>query len=196
MMQRVIAALQKAALLLVLYLALMAGAVLLAPSPAQAQNRDPCALLAAREGWRTILSDVEARWGVSPGAVLAVIDQESRFRADARGAGASGANPTRNFGYAQANIRTWNAFLRGANWQGSSSSTDFEASAHFVGWHFAVLGRRNGLALTDVAGNYLVYKLGEGGYRRGAPASARRLAATIANRAAAHDRALADCPAG
>lgn len=191
-MRRVVAAALKAAFLL----AVVSGPVLLAPSQGHAQNRDPCALLAARDGWRTILSDVEARWGVSPGAVLAVIDQESRFRADARGAGASGANPTRNFGYAQANIRTWNAFLRGANWQGSSSRTDFEASAHFVGWHFAVLGRRNGLALTDVAGNYLVYKMGEGGYRRGAPASARRLAATIANRAAAHDRALAECPGG
>lgn len=192
MMQRVIAAALKAALLVTP----IGAPVLLAPAAATAQNRDPCALLAAREGWRTILSDVETRWGVSPGAVLAVIDQESRFRADARGAGASGANPTRNFGYAQANIRTWNAFLRGAGWQGSSSRTDFEASAHFVGWHFAVLGRRNGLAVTDVAGNYLVYKLGEGGYRRGAPGSARRLAATIAGRAAAHDRALADCPAG
>ncbi len=191
-MRRVVAAALKAAFLL----AVVSGPVLLAPSQAHAQNRDPCALLAARDGWRTILSEVEARWGVSPGAVLAVIDQESRFRADARGAGAGGANPTRNFGYAQANIRTWNAFLRGANWQGSSSRTDFEASAHFVGWHFAVLGRRNGLALTDVAGNYLVYKMGEGGYRRGAPASARRLAATIANRAAAHDRALAECPGG
>ncbi len=191
-MRRVVAAALKAAFLL----AVVSGPVLLAPSQGHAQNRDPCALLAARDGWRTILSEVEARWGVSPGAVLAVIDQESRFRADARGAGASGANPTRNFGYAQANIRTWNAFLRGANWQGSSSRTDFEASAHFVGWHFAVLGRRNGLALTDVAGNYLVYKMGEGGYRRGAPASARRLAATIANRAAAHDRALAECPGG
>lgn len=191
-MRRVVAAALKAAFLL----AVVSGPVLLAPSQGHAQNRDPCALLAARDGWRTILSDVEARWGVSPGAVLAVIDQESRFRADARGAGAGGANPTRNFGYAQANIRTWNAFLRGANWQGSSSRTDFEASAHFVGWHFAVLGRRNGLALTDVAGNYLVYKMGEGGYRRGAPASARRLAATIANRAAAHDRALAECPGG
>ena len=182
-------ALRRAALIA----AVLAAPLLLAPGSVLAQNRDPCSLLAARDGWREILADVEARWGVSPGAVLAVIDQESRFRADARGQGAGGANPSRNFGYAQANIRTWNAFLRGADWQGSSSRTDFEASAHFVGWHFATLGRRNGLAVSDVAGNYLVYKLGEGGYRRGAPAAARRLAATIASRAAAHDEALADC---
>jgi hypothetical protein len=177
-------------------LAVLAAALLpaLLPGAAAAQVRDVCDLMAAREGWRAVLAEVDQRWGVSPGTVIAVLDQESRLRADARGQGAGGANPDRNFGYAQANRRTWAWFLRQSGWEGSTSRTDFEASAHFVGWHFSHVGARNGVAPGNIQANYLIYKQGEGGYRRGASASARALAARVARAAARHDAQLAGCP--
>jgi hypothetical protein len=167
--------------------------VLALPPPALAQVRDACAVVAAREGWRAILADVEARWGVTPGTVIAVLDQESRLRADARGQGAGGANPERNFGYAQANRRTWSWFLRHSGWIGSPSRTDFEASAHFVGWHFSHVGGRNRVGPSDIEANYLIYKQGEGGYRRGTPPSSRALAARVASAARRFDGQLASC---
>lgn len=178
--------------------AMVLGAITLGllPVAARAQVRDACAVMSANPHWPEVLGAVRDRWGVSPGTVIAVLDQESRLRADARGAGAAGANPPRNFGYAQANLRTWTWFLRHSGWTGSSSRTDFAASAHFVGWHFSHVGARNGLSPTDIASNYLVYKQGEGGYRRGSPASARALAGRIAHRAAALDAQLAGCAAG
>jgi hypothetical protein len=160
--------------------------------PAYAQTRDPCPLLARNPGWSTALEAAQLEWRVSPGVILAVLDQESRFKPDARGAGAAGANPVRNFGFAQANLRTWTWFARETGETGGR--TDFAASARFVGWHFATMERRIGRPRSDTVSQYLVYKQGEGGYRRGSPASARGVARLVAQRAAALEAALERCP--
>jgi hypothetical protein len=170
-----------------------AGATLLSAGAAQAQIRDACAFLSDRPTWRRDLEAASQTWGVSQGVILAVLDQESRMRADARGAGGGGGEPQRNFGFAQANLSTWNWYLRDTRTQ--ASRTDFAASARFVGWHFATFERRIGQPRENTIQHYLAYKMGEGGYRRGAPESARRLAATVAARGRAHDAALADCAA-
>jgi hypothetical protein len=163
-----------------------------APSVSQAQTSDACALLARNQAWSDDLKAAQEKWEVSPGTLLAVIDQESRFNPSARGAGAGGANPDRNFGFAQANLRTWNWFLRETG-RTSGSRTDFGLSVDFVGWHFATMERRIGAPRTDTVAQYLAYKMGEGGYRRGAPASARSNAARLFGRAEMFDRQLAGC---
>jgi hypothetical protein len=170
----------------------VAIALLLAPSLAQAQTSDACALLARNDGWSDDLKAAQTKWSVTPGTMLAVLDQESRFNPAARGAGASGANPERNFGFAQANLRTWNWFLRETG-RASGARTDFGLSVDFVGWHFATMERRIGAARTNVIEHYLAYKMGEGGYRRGAPASARAIASRLASRARAFDGQLTGC---
>jgi hypothetical protein len=164
----------------------------LMPSFVQAQTADACALLARNDGWTDDLKAAQEKWQVSPGTMLAVLDQESRFNPAARGAGAGGANPDRNFGFAQANLRTWNWFLRETG-RTSGSRTDFGLSVDFVGWHFATMERRIGAARTNVIEQYLAYKMGEGGYRRGAPASARAVASRLASRARSFDGQLAGC---
>jgi hypothetical protein len=172
--------------------ALCALLVTLTGTGLQAQTRDPCALLSAQPSWRQDLETASQTWNVSPGVMLAVLDQESRFRPNARGQGAEGANPVRNFGYAQANLRTWNWFLRETG-RASGARTDFGLSVDFVGWHFAEMEKRIGAARTNTIAQYLAYKMGEGGYKRGAPASARALAERVASRAAAFDRQLEGC---
>jgi hypothetical protein len=161
--------------------------------PAAAQTRDMCALLAANPGWTQVLDDVEQRWGVTPGVVLAIIDQESRFVPAARGPGADGADPERNFGYAQANRRTWHWFLRDSGWAGSRSRTDFEASAHFIGWHFASHTDDIDAPASDTYRHYLVYKQGLGGYRRGPSQGARQIARTVVARAQRAQSQLTGC---
>jgi hypothetical protein len=165
---------------------------LMMPTLASAQTADMCALLVRNPSWADSLKASQAKWQVTPGTILAIIDQESRFNATARGLGANGANPVRNFGYAQANLGTWNWFLRDSG-KTSESRSDFEVSADFVGWHFATMERRIGAPRSNVSAHYLAYKMGEGGYKRGAPASARALASRIAARARSIDSQLSGC---
>jgi hypothetical protein len=171
---------------------ILAAMLVLAPAAVQAQTSDVCALLARNAGWSDDLKAAQEKWRVSPGVMLAVIDQESRFNPAARGAGAGGDNPVRNFGFAQANLRTWNWFLRETD-RTSGSRTDFGLSVDFVGWHFATMERRIGAARSNTTEHYLAYKMGEGGYRRGAPASARGIASRISSRARTFDGQLAGC---
>jgi hypothetical protein len=168
------------------------AALILSPWPAHAQTSDVCALLARNDGWAEGLKSAQEKWRVTPGTMLAVLDQESRFNANARGAGAGGANPSRNFGFAQANLTTWNWFLRDTG-KSSGSRTDFGLSADFVGWHFATMERRIGASRDNTSAHYLAYKMGEGGYKRGASTSSRALAARITARARNFDGQLTAC---
>ena len=162
------------------------------PATVAAQTQDVCGLLGRHAGWSEDLKAAQEKWRVSPGNILAVIDQESRFNAAARGAGAGGGNPSRNFGFAQANLTTWNWFLRDTG-KPSGDRTDFALSADFVGWHFATMERRIGASRDNTTAQYLAYKMGEGGYKRGASAGARALASRIAARGRAFDGRLAGC---
>jgi hypothetical protein len=161
-----------------------------APHPARAQTSNVCTVLAQNPNWNEALMRAHQNWRVSP--IMAILDQESRFNPSARGAGASGLDTARNFGFAQANLRTWNWFLRDTG-RASGARTDFALSADFVGWHFATMERRIGADRDNVTAHYLVYKMGEGGYKRGAPASVRAAAGRIAARGRTFDDQLARC---
>lgn len=174
---------------------LLIGVVCLAAPSAHAQTQDMCALMARNPGWAEAVRSASLTWRVSPGAILTVIDQESRFRANAKGAGAVDSNSVRNFGFAQANLRTWNWFLRDTG-RTSGSRSDFALSADFVGWHFTKMEARTGIPRSQFVSQYLIYKLGEGGFRRGAPPQARSLASTLRVRAEMHDRKLWNCGFG
>ena len=169
----------------------------LVASKAQAQTPSSaiCELLAKNPGWEDALRAASIKWQVSPGAILAVIDHESRFRADAKGQGATGESSVRNYGYTQANLRTWNWYLRETE-RASGSRSDFGLAVDFVGWHFATMERRIKSPRDKVANHYLAYKLGEGGYQRGGSAQARQLAYRIETRAKSHDVALQSCGFG
>ncbi|MEN9855060.1 MAG: hypothetical protein RL186_1829 [Pseudomonadota bacterium] len=166
---------------------------LVATAPAHAQTRDYCALLTAKPEWVAPLKTASVRWDVSQGAILAIIDQESRFQADARGAGANGPNPARNFGYTQANLRTWDWYLRDTG-QSQGARTDFALATDFIGWHISTTHKRLGLARDQIDAHYLVYKLGEGGYRRGPSPSATALAKSLAIKSNRASQQLTTCP--
>ncbi|KAF0117187.1 MAG: lytic transglycosylase [Hyphomonadaceae bacterium] len=152
-------------------------------TPASAQTHNVCLLLDRHPAWEQHLEDAHERWGIAKGAILAVMDQESRFRPTAR----NGVN----YGYAQSNPRTWNWFRRDAHMP-NASREDFGASAHFIGWHFKKMHARLGLAIDNVGAQYLAYRMGEGGYRR-AGASSSAQTRHIANRAANFDSQLENC---
>ncbi len=153
------------------------------PLFAKAQTSDACKLLKSNPEWVVGLDEASMQWNISRGAILAIIDQESRFRATA----SNGVN----YGYAQSNPQTWNWFKKSAGMP-DASRTDFNDSAHFIGWHFNTMGTRLKIDLDDVARQYMAYKMGEGGYRRsGAAPSA--LARNIAARADKFNTQLSEC---
>lgn len=165
---------------------LLAITFMLMPTLAHAQTRNICSVIKNNPNWLDHAKAASNKWNVSIGSILAFIDQESRFKANAKNGG--------NFGFAQATAGTWNNFLRDARY-GQKTRTDFEASVHFVGWHFSQMNRQFGIGMNNVAEQYLVYQLGTGGYKRGASASSRKIAANIAARSKAYDNQIKSCGA-
>lgn len=135
-------------------------------------------------GWALSLEKAQEKWGISQGAILSVIDQESRFK----------ANATNGIyrGFSQASPQTWGWFLRETK-IGDKSRADFDASAYFVGWHFKTMSKRLGIPMSNVTAHYLAYKLGEGGYRKGGSKSAQNIAIKVARRAEMFDNQLSKC---
>jgi hypothetical protein len=170
----------------------LALAVIMSPGAVKAQTADMCGLIAKNPSWQESLRATQEKWQVKPSIILAIIDHESRFKADARGQGATGPNPMRNFGYAQARLTTWNWYLRETG-QASGSRTDFALATDFIGWHFATMEPRIGAPRNNVFAHYLAYKVGEAGFRRGAPESARALATRIQTQARQLDVHLNGC---
>lgn len=154
-------------------------------TPVLAQTNNACSLLSAHPSWAQSIDDAHEKWGIGKGAILSVIDQESRFKANA----SNGIYK----GFSQASPQTWNWFLKSAK-MGSRTRSDFDASAHFVGWHFKTMSKRLGVSLSNVKGQYLAYKLGEGGYRKGGGKGANAIAAKVSSRAAMFENQLEKCP--
>lgn len=159
-------------------------AILAIPSISHAQTKNICSLLNANPDWAESVVEAEEKWGVSAGNILAFIDQESRFKANA----SSGPN----YGYAQSTSQTWNWFLKDAK-MGNRSRSDFDASVHFVGWHFKKMNQQFGIGMNNVSEQYLVYQLGTGGYKKGASPSARKVASSVSSRGRLFEDQLDNC---
>ena len=119
---------------------------------------DACDILRDRIGWFTAASDVSEKWQISVPTILALMHQESRFKATAA------AKTTTAYGYAQALDGTWELYVK-ENGAVGAKRTSFIASADFIGWYMGLTKQRVGLPLDDVAGHYLAYHEGHGGYR-------------------------------
>jgi hypothetical protein len=165
------------------------------------QVSDACSILNEKRAWRSGLRDAAHQWTVSPGLILAFIQQESGFRADAkppRGDGflfIPGARPSSAEGYAQALDGTWNDY-RAATGNGGAKRSRFTDAADFVGWY---VNRSNEVAqipLSDVQAHYLAYHEGPAGYRRGtwrSKAWLLNVSNKVAANAARYDNQLARC---
>lgn len=133
---------------------------------------DACAIFGDYPDWRRDAGQASRRWGVPVEVLLAVIRQESGFRADARPPRTRilwiipGPRPSTAYGYTQALDTTWEQYLREAGAWGADRDA-FEDAVDFVGWYVYTNWRRNGVARHDTYRNYLAYHEGHGGYARG-----------------------------
>ncbi|RMD50146.1 MAG: lytic transglycosylase [Alphaproteobacteria bacterium] len=191
-------------------LRLATGALLLALAGCGTPDRlppamldDACAIAAARPDWVRAMRDVERRWGVRMSAQMAIIHQESKFRADARTPHrfALGVLPmgrqSSALGYAQAIDSTWDWYRRDTG-RRSARRTSFADSVDFMGWYMNVTHERLGIDVNDVRRQYLAYHQGHVGYRRGSwrrKGWLRRIAADVARRERRYAAQLKLCPA-
>ena len=99
--------------------ALLPGCV----TPPPARLDDLCAIFGERAGWYRAARESAERWGVSEAIQLAIVHQESRFRANARPPRGHflwifpGRRPSSAYGYGQVIDTTWRTYENGTrNW--------------------------------------------------------------------------------
>lgn len=144
---------------------------------------DICAIFAEKRGWYSSARASAERWGVPEAVQLAVIFQESSFRARARPPRRKflwifpGRRPSSAYGYAQVLDGTWKQFVRDTD-RPDAARYRFDDVAQFVGWYGAEIERLTGIDRDDPYRLYLAYHEGPGGYLRGSHKQKRWLLET------------------
>ena len=130
-----------------------------------------CAIFEDRRSWYRAARNSEQRWGVPIAVNMAIIYQESSFRARARPERSKllwvfpGTRPSSAYGYAQALDGTWQDYIR-VSGNRSASRSEFDDAVDFVAWYNARSTRINSIASNDARSLYYAYHEGNGGYRQ------------------------------
>ena len=154
-------------LLLISLLSLIAGCATYQPT----QVNDLCAIFRGETDWYKDAVKAKKRWGTPIALMMAIINQESSYRADVR--------PERPkflfiplprkssaYGYAQAQDPAWYDYRKETgNWR--HDRDDFGDAINFVGWYTHKSHSRLGISKWDPYKQYLAYHEGWGGYSRG-----------------------------
>ena len=145
----------------------------LVPSGTAPRNLDnACSIVQQRPQYFRAFKATERRWGVPVNVQMAVIHQESRFKANAKtpmryilGIIPRGRQSSA-YGYAQALDGTWEEYKKSAGRFVARRSNIHDAT-DFMGWYMNNTKRRNGIPLSNAKNQYLAYHEGQTGYARG-----------------------------
>ena len=129
-----------------------------------------CEIFREKDGWYADANAAYRRWGAPIAVQMAIIYQESQFVGDAK-------PPRRHlfwvipwtrissaYGYTQALRSTWRHYEQQSG-NGFANRDDFGDSTDFVSWYVDQSSRALGISKADAYRQYLVYYLGQGGYR-------------------------------
>lgn len=132
---------------------------------------DICAIFEEKGGWYDDADDARDRWGTPIPVMMAIMHQESRFKAKAKPPRKKilwvipGPRPSNSFGYTQALKETWQIYQRDAGNYGADRD-DFADSIDFIGWYNHQSYRRSGIRKDDPYHLYLAYHEGWGGFNK------------------------------
>ena len=131
-----------------------------------------CQIFHEKTSWYDSASDMKDKWGVPIHVPMAMMYQESSFKAD--------AVPPKNYvffglipwgrissayGYSQAKTPTWADYVRETRNSGADRD-DFHDALDFMGWFISKTYSVNGISKWDAYAQYLNYHEGWGGFRR------------------------------
>ncbi|MEH6517652.1 MAG: transglycosylase SLT domain-containing protein [Halioglobus sp.] len=131
-----------------------------------------CAIFSEKNGWYDDAADSRSEWGSPISVMMAIMHQESKFKAKAKPPRKKifgfipGFRPSDSYGYSQALGSTWKAYKKSAGRYGADRD-DFGDAIDFIGWYNEQSNNRSGIAKTDAYRLYLAYHEGHGGYNRG-----------------------------
>ena len=160
-----------------------------------------CNILIERSDFVRAFRDADRRWGVEPHVLMAIIYQESKFKANARTPHqyALGVIPlgrqSSAYGYPQALDSTWEEYQKATGSRGARRD-DIRDAADSMGWYMTKTTEVTGVSLNDVRNQYLAYHEGRGGFQRGtykAKSWLLRIAAEVADRAQVYKSQLSSC---
>ena len=132
---------------------------------------DICEIFYEHRDWYDAAADARDKWGVPIHIPMAMMYQESSFKADAQPpmeyflgfipiGRASSA-----YGYSQAKTMTWDDYKRETD-NGWADRDDFGDAIDFMGWFIYKTHKINGVSKWDAYKQYLNYHEGWGGYRK------------------------------
>jgi hypothetical protein len=162
---------------------------------------DACDFLSQKTEWFSYAQEAESNWGVSSGLILAIIYQESSFKAEAghQTKYLLGFIPwgraSSAYGFAQAKDAVWGEYIseRGGI---LTERTRFKDASDFIGWYLNRISKQVGLKKTDGYNLYLAYHEGPTGYKNKTYRSKPWLLAVakrVAKRAEEYDKQINDC---
>lgn len=167
--------------------------------PARVDNI--CSIFQEKRSWYKKAKKSEKRWGSPISTMMAIMHQESRFRAKAKPPRTKilwvipGPRKSDAYGYPQAKDSTWAWYKKSSGNRGADRDK-FGDAIDFIGWYNAQTRQRNGVALNDTYRLYLAYHEGHGGFNRGTYAKKRWLtdvANRVARRANRYQQQLQGC---
>jgi hypothetical protein len=162
---------------------------------------DICSIFSEKRSWHRSAVGAFERWGVPEAVQLAIIHQESSFRATARPPRRRflgflpGPRPSSAYGYGQVVDSTWDRYRRTTGRLGASRD-DFDDVVDFIGWYADRIHRRTGVAKNDATELYAAYHEGPAGYRRGthlAKPKVSRVAVRVGHRASRYQSQYDAC---
>lgn len=133
---------------------------------------DACAMFSEYDDWYPDARAASRRLNVPVPVLLAIMHQESAFRADAQPPRTwylgfiPGPRPSSAYGYSQALDGTW-ARYTAATGRSGADRDDFAAAMDFIGWYVDETARRNRIARNDAYNQYLAYHEGQEGFAQG-----------------------------
>ena len=131
-----------------------------------------CTIFEDRDDWYEAAKDSEQRWGTPIHIQMAIVQQESSFRFNARPPRKRlmgfipWTRPSNAYGYAQALDGTWVRYQKETGQQ-FAARDDFDDAIDFVGWYTDLSNRAAGISKWDPYNQYLAYHDGQAGWQRG-----------------------------
>ena len=178
------------------------GSCSLIPSGIDPRNLDnACSIVQQRPQYLRAFKVTERRWGVPVHVQMAIIHQESRFKANAKtpmryilGIIPRGRQSSA-YGYAQALDGTWEEY-KNSTGRFAARRSNLSDATDFMGWYMNNTKMRNGVPLSNAKNQYLAYHEGQTGYARGTYREKTWLmsvAKKVSNRASMYKTQLRRC---